>query len=866
VRRSQEDFAAEIRSHLELEAAQLAREGVSEADAKLEARKKFGNVGTAQERFYRSMHVMLLDDLWRDVRHSTRVLARTPGFAVVAIVLLALGIGATTTLFSAVNGVLLRPLPYQRPEQLVAVGLANPRQPHLRGGASAPDFLDWRERARAFSDLAAYRPWGFVIDGNGEPERVLGVKASANLFRLLGVRPLLGRTFLTSEGQFGSSGVVLLSERLWRRRFGGDSSIIGTGIDLDGERHIVIGIIQSGLGPSDAELWTPLAFAPYELTQRGNRSLSVVGRLQPGMQLSVAQAEMQSIAESLAKTYPAADAGWSARVAPLKDEIVGDTKTSLVLLFSATCAVLLVACTNLANLILAREQVRQRELTIRSALGAGTHRLIRQLGTEYMLVLLIGWLGALLLSFVATQFFERLGPEYLPRSGEVAIDSAVLWFAIVAMFVVGIGLALLLVRQLAEIDLTTSIKGGSGTLGNPGGLLRDSLLVAQVAISFLLLLGGTLLIMSFLRAGETVLGFDPANVLSVTVSLPTDRYPAPDQRLEFFRELTDRVQVRNGVTSVGLVSSLPLSRSAGGAGPLAELKVEGDGLQSAAQVPRANLVAATSDYFHSLRIRLLRGRLFSPDDKMQRRPVAIIDEGLAERIWPRSMSTPPRIRIGTSLGADTAWREVVGVVNGVKATSVERDPEPTVYLPYAQTAWPTMALVARTVSDPASYAAAVRRDVLDLDPSEPVYNVRSLEQVVDRALAARRFQTLLFTGFALIALLLAVVGVYGLLSFSIAQRTRELAIRVALGAQARHVKRIVIRQAAVRVGLGLTMGLMLTPVTSNFVRSFLFEVNPWDLHAMTIAVFLLVSAGLLASYVPARRAAMADPLIALKRE
>ncbi|MEJ7809333.1 MAG: ABC transporter permease [Gemmatimonadaceae bacterium] len=810
-------------------------------------------------------------DVGQDVRYGIRILIRARGFTAVAVTILGLGIGATTTLFSAINGVLRRPLPYDHPDRLVAISEFTPGQLATQPGTSAANFADWRELNRTFSGVAAYRRWGFVLGGgcapgrgSCEPERVLGARASANLFSLLGVRAVHGRTFLPDEDGVGRPGVALVSEELWRRRFGTDSALIGRSLRLNGNLYTVVGIVPLGFELPEADVWVPLSFAPYELDQRGDRALTVVARLRSDVGLTAAREDMNAVARTLRERYPTSNAGWDVTLTTLQQDVVGDARTTLLLLFAATGAVLLVACANLANLTLARSAARRRELAVRAALGAGRMRLLRQLATESMLTVMAGAALGLLIASAGTELLARLGPELLPRTGEIRIDAPVLGFVLLVSAATGLGLATIPALGMSRLDLIESMKVGAvGRRQHRGGVeLRDLLVVGQVATALLLLVGGGLLARSFIRAQSVDLGFSPGNVLSMTVSLPNSRYPGADQRAAFFQELTRRVEALRGIRSAGFVSHLPLAGNA----LSSDFTIEGRPPRSSGEVSRAQLVSTTPGYFRTMGTRVVRGRSFADGDRADGRPVVMVDEALARASWPGEDAIGRRVRLGATIGADTAWREIVGVVSSVRAASVEQSPEPTIYVPHAQNPWPTMSLVIHTATNPARFAGTVRAEVLGLDPDQPVYSVRSMEQVVGRALARRRFQTLLLGGFAASALLLAVVGVYGVLAYAVAQRTRELGIRVALGAQRYDVLAIILRQALTRIGAGLLIGGAAALAGSRVLTSVLFEVSPWDPAAFAGAVALLSAAGLVASYLPARRAAAVDPVSTLRRE
>ena len=806
-----------------------------------------------------------MHDLWQDVRYGVRVLGRARGFTAVVVLILGIGIGASTILFTAINGVLLRPLPYVAPDRLVALRESNAAQPAERASVSAPNFVDWSAQTRAMEGLAAFRSWGFVLTGADEPERVVGARVSDNLFSLLGVRPLRGRTLVPGDARPGSHRVVLLSEGLWRRRFGADPGLVGQAVTLDGEPYTVVGILRGDFDLPTASLWVPLVFAPYELEQRGNRALSVVGRMKPGVDLHDAREEMNAVARTLGQWYPEADAGWSVTITPLQRDLVGPARTPLLLLFGATCALLLVTCANLANLLLVRNAARRPELALRAAVGADRRRLVRQLATEALLLVAAGGGLGLVLASLGTDLLTTLGAAFVPRRA-VRIDAVVVGFVALASALIGLGLATILAVDVTRLNLDDWLRSGStvrtSRVARAGP--RDFLVTGQVAVALSLLVGAGLLVRSLLRAQSVDPGFIPSRVLSVTIALSGSRYPTGGQRVAFFAGLTERLGALPGIRSTGLVSHLPL---AGGA-LSGDFRIAGRPPLATGEIPIAQLLNIDPHYFRAMGIPLQRGRSFTTGDGSNGGAVVIIDETLADRYWPSEDPVGQRVRVGATLGADSGWRVIVGVVAGVRSLSLEREPAPTIYVPYAQNPWPSMTLVVHgdAESDPGQLAGAARAAVRALDPDQPVSNVRSLDEVVDRAAASRRFGTLLLGGFATAALSIAVFGVYGVLAHAVARRTRELGIRVALGAQSRDVLTLILRQATVRLATGFLIGATAAAVGSRVLANLLFEVSPWDPVAFVGAAAVLAIAGFAASYLPARQAARLDPVLALRRD
>jgi putative ABC transport system permease protein len=758
--------------------------------------------------------------------------------------------------------VLLRPLPYEQPDRLVALRESDPRQDTRRAGVSAANFVDWRADNRTFADLAAYRPWGFVLTGQNEPERVLGARVSANLFSLLGVRAIAGRTFVPDEDRLGRDKVVLLSEELWRRRFASDASLVSQAIRLDGEPYTVVGILPAGYQLPEAELWVPLALKSYELQQRGARALSVVARLKPRVGIAAAREDMASIAITLQQRYPASNAGWTIAMNELHEEIAGDARTLLLILFAAVGAVLLIACAHLATLIVARSAARRREIAVRMALGAGRRRIVRQLVAEHLLTTVAGGLLALAIANVGARILAGLGPAYLPRTGEIRIDPVVVGFSVVVALVVGVGLAWVAARAASDSDLSQSMKFGSPGRRRRARLESGELAVVwQFAVTLALLVCAGLLVRSFVRVRSVDPGFSPAGVLTMTISLPDSKYSKPEQKLLFYKDLVPRVAAVPDVRSVALVSHLPLAA----ARLSADLSIE-DQPSTVDRPSTVQMNAITSDYFKTMGIRVVGGRIFGGLDGIGTPPVVIIDESLALRYWGRDGAIGRRIRLGATLGADPAWREIVGVVSSVRAASLEAAPAPVIYIPYAQNPWPTMSLLVSTTGDPARVARAVGGAVLAVDPNQPVYNVRSLDEVLARVLASRRLQMLLLTGCAAAALLLSVLGVYATLAYLVVRRTREVGIRVALGCQRRDVLTWILSRALTLIAAGLAIGTAGAVVGGRLLEGLLFGVSPHDPLTLGVAAGLLATVGLLASLVPAVRASHVDPIVALRRE
>jgi putative ABC transport system permease protein len=820
--------------------------------------------------------------LWQDLRYGARTLWKNPGTTFVIIVALALGVGANTAIFSVVNAVLLRPLPFDNPEQLVVVWETNPARGVQAGTPSPPDFREWRQRTQAFEQMAAFYEEDYNLSGTGEPERLSGAVASANFFSTLKVNAAAGRTFQPDEEQFGAHRVAVLSHGLWQRRFGGNTQILGQTINLNNQPYTVIGIAPPDfqLAGVRAELWTPMAFAPGDrYNTRGNHFLNVVARLKPGMSIAQAQADMDVITRQLAEAHEM-NAGLGAKVVPMHEEAVGSYRPALLVLLGAVGFVLLIACANVANLLLARSAARQKEFALRATLGASRLRTVRQLLTESLLLSVLGGGLGLLLAMWGVDLLVALSPAELPRVAEIGVDGRVLTFTLSLSVLTGIVFGLAPALQASHLDLNEALKEGgrSVTGGKRTRRLRGALVVAEIALSLVLLAGAGLLINSFWHLTQVSPGFKTDNLLTMQIALPESKYPPgePHRVQALYRQLLERVATLPGVQSVGATSSLPLA--AGGWGKL--LSVEGrPAPPSLETIPLVQYRHVSANYFSTLGVSPVKGRLFTEQDNANSPPVALINEEMARRFFPGEdpvgkriwMGPPESMLPGGALpqGYSFPRLTIAGVVNDVKHQGLNQQAGPEVYTPHSQGAGETqrsMFLAVRTTVDPLSLAAAVRNEVRAVDKDQPVADVQTMEQRLAASLAGPRFNMLLLGLFAAVALALAAVGLYGVMAYGVTQRTHEIGIRMALGAQRSNVLRLVVRQGMLMALVGVALGLAASFALTRVMASLLFGVSATDPLVFTIIALLLAVVAFIASYIPARRAIKVDPMTALRYE
>jgi len=809
------------------------------------------------------------DEMIQDLRFGLRMLLKSKGFTAVAVLTLALGIGANAAIFSVVNAVLLRPLPYPESDRLVSLTELSPQSE--RNFITYPNLLDWRAQNHVFEQIAVFRQMNFTLTGNGEPERVIGGQVSAELFPALRVGAALGRTFLTEEDKPGGNPVALLSHSLWRRRFGADPNLIGQSVMLNGMSCQVAGVMPADFQfPNRVELWTPLGqtLSDPDWMHRGNgQGIYGVARLKPGVTLAQAKAEMETIALRLEQQYPATNQGRRVSVVPLLEETVGEIRRALMVLLGAVGFVLLIACANIANLLLARAATRQKEMAIRLALGAGRWRLLRQLLVESVLLALLGgglglWLASRGVALIVAT--NPTGPNAIPRAQEIGLDWQVVIFTAAISILTGLLFGIAPAWQASRPALNESLKDSNrGATSGPGRRrFRGALVSAEVALSLVLLIGAGLMFRSFYHLQRVDPGFQADHLLTLRLALPQSKYSTNQQIVNFYQQLFERLKALPGVQSVGVATWMPFV----GGGAISSLIFEGQPEPKPGEAPLADISFVTPDYFRLMGMTLQRGRAFTEQDNQNAPPVIIIDESSAQRHWPNADPIGKRIRIG-HLNPNAPWLTVVGVVKRVKMYRLERESNRAqVYRPFLDSPWPTTTIGVRSAVDPTSLTAAVRQQVLALDRDLPVFNVRTMEQAMANSVASNRLNTLLLGIFAAVAFILAAVGIYGVMSYSVAQRAHEIGIRMALGARSLDVLKLVVGQGMALTLIGTGLGLAEAFALTRFMKTLLFGVSATDPWTFAAVALLLSGVALLACYLPARRATKVDPLATLRHE
>lgn len=815
-----------------------------------------------------------METLIKDLRYAIRSLARRPSFTAVAIITLALGIGANTAIFSVVNATLIRPLPFNEPDRIVMVWGYIPKMANTadKFPSSAGNYLALAKQTQSFQQLAAFRQWSWQLTHAGEPEQLQGVRVSANFFEALGARPVLGQTFNADQDQEGAAPVAIISHRMWQREFGASANVVGRSLTLNGRTVSVVGVMPRDFEfPGGAnmipglqfatrnDIWMPLAMSSEERQSQGSLNLALLGRLKPGV--TVVQAETE--ARAIQTTLPLGTVGYTVNLIPLQKQMVGNIQRLLLVLLATVSFVLLIACANVANLLLARAAARRREMAIRGALGAGRFRIFKQLLTESLLLSFAGGLAGVLLAIWGTPLLVSFIPEKVPRIHEVNVDLRVLGFAFLVSILCGAVFGLAPALQASRVDLNESLKESSR--GITGSLrqnrMRAFLIVCEVSLAVVLMIGAALLMKSFVRLLDVNPGFDPAQTLAMEVVLPSappSKYENENERAAFFEQVVNRINHAPGVIAAGAVLSLPLT----GAEESTDIFVEGRPRPEAGQRLQADFTMITPDYFRAMGIPLLKGRQFTERDRKDTPAVIIINNALAHRYFPNEEPVGKRITVGF----EKFPREVVGVVESTKQQTLTAEAPPALFIPHLQRAAETMTIVIRTNADPISLAPMAREQVHAVDSAIPVTNVRTMNEVFSESVVQQRFSMLLVGLFGSLALALSAIGIYGVMAYTVTQRKHEIAVRMALGARRRQVLQLIVKDGLIVASLGVGLGVAGAFGLTRLMTSLLFEVKPTDLQTFVLVSVLLLLVAVAACLVPARRATKVDPLVALRYE
>jgi putative ABC transport system permease protein len=803
-----------------------------------------------------------METLLKDVRYGIRNLLKNPTFTATALITLAIGIGANSTIFSFVNGILLRPLPYPQSERLVVINETALKQGIPSMSISFPNFLDWRAQNRVFEDISAFGTGSsFSLTGAGEPERLRGASVSQGTFELLRVAPVLGRTFTPDEDKPKQDAVVILGNGLWQRRFGSDSQIIGKTVIINSRQRTVVGVMPPGFKfPENAELWIPLGLDTTMFT-RTDHGLSSIARLKDGVNLVQAQAEMDVIAHRIEEQNPVTNEGLGVTISGLHTVLAGDYRKALLILLGVVGFVLLVACANVANLMLARTSARQKEFAVRAALGASRWRIIRQTLTESVVLSVLGAGLGLLLAVWGVKLMLALIPVKLPFWMNFNLDFRVLAFTSGVSLLTALIFGTMPAVFGTRIDLNNTLKeGGRSANASARHRTRGLLVIAEVALALMVLVGAGLMIQSFMNLRNVGPGFNEKNVLTFSVNLPQAKYTERPQRGEFFRQLLERVRALPGVDAAGATATLPLTGGNWGR----SLTVEGYPVLSVGQAPMIQHTVVTPAYFHTLGIPVLMGRDFTERDSKDAEKVTIVDERLAHEYWPNESPIGKRVRFGPPEDNEP-WHTVVGVVGAVRHAQLDKETRKSVYLPHLQIPVNGLSVVVQA-KNPANLVAALRGQIREMDPDLPVVDLMTMEEVVSQSVWQNRLYAILFSAFAGIALLLAAVGIYGVMSYSVTQRTQEIGIRMALGAQVKDVLQLVVKGGLALSLIGVAVGIAGALALTRLLRTLLFGVTPTDSVTFIAVSLMLLFVALMACYIPARRATKVDPLVALRYE
>lgn len=873
-RHLERDLDDEMLFHIERETEANIRKGMSAEEARAAALRRFGGVDQMKERCRDLRGTRIIETFFQDLRYGARTMLKKPVYAAVAVLTLALGIGANSAIFTVVNAVLLRPLPYHEPDRIVQLWETNPVRGWTQATVAPANYLDWQRENSVFESMAAYsgddgkgsRLSNFYYKGAGEPERFKGLGTTGDLFTVLGVSAALGRTFRPEETWQGNNLVVVLSHGLWQRSFGSDAAIIGKTILLNGRERTVIGVMPTGFYyPSkEVELWVPFGWNEADMRQTQMRRahfLRAIARLKAGVSIEQARAEMARIAAGLEQTYPDTNTKMGVGLGPLYDWVVEDTRLRLLIFLAAVGLILTIACVNVANLTLARASERAREIAIRTALGATRLRLIRQLLTESLLLALIGGLLALPLAYWGMKLLTRFSPGDIPRVDEVSLDWRVIGFTFLISALTALAFGVLPALSSTRVDLNVNLKDGGQQLSSGGGKrLRGLLVVCEVAVSLIVILAAGLVIRSYYYLQRSDPGVDTENILTLRISLPGNKYQEARQVRDFYRQAEERIGALPGVEAVGATARLPLK----GYDWTSDLTVEGRTDNSYGVEVRHKDV--THNYFATMRLPIVSGRAFNDSDTDKSTSVIVINEAMARQYFPNEDAIGKRVKFAKPENQRAPWHTIIGVVKNEQQDGLGQEVRPEVYQSQVQNPNESMSLVVRTTGDPMALVAAVRNEIFALDANLPAYDFTTMAEIVSGSMARERFTVLLLGVFAAVALLLAAVGVYGVISYSVTQRTHEFGIRIALGASSLELVKMVIAQGMKIVVAGLVIGIIAALALTRVMASLLYGVSPFDPITFCSVPLLLAIVALVACYIPARRTTKIDPITALRYE